>query len=124
MALAISSPREQSPPRTQPLRFERSIGSWWRGTPVQKSFLKFLDPRVSSRHNNCYRGINTWKGWQPTASDDGTRRLGRLTGHSRRYPTTGRQWLSSSASKASKQLHHPEIGTGRGTSTNSAEPIG
>src|SRR5260370_7483779 len=30
-----------------------------------------------------------------------------------------RQWLSSSASKALKQIHHPEIGTGRGTSTNS-----
>src|SRR6266403_2930361 len=119
MAPAISSPREQSPRRAQHSRFERSIGSWWRGIPVQKSFLRFLDARVSSRHNNCCHGINTEKGWQPTASNDGTRRLVRLTSHLGRYPTTGRQWPSSSASKALKQIHHAEIGTGRGTSTNS-----
>src|SRR5580700_4403193 len=121
MAPAISSPRERSPRRAPHLRFERSIGSSWRGIPIQKSFLRFLDARVSSRHNNLYHGINTWKGWQPTASNDGTRRLVRLTIHLGPYPTTGRQWLSSSASKALKQIHHPEIGTGRGTSTNSAE---
>src|ERR1700726_448628 len=119
MAPAISSPRERSPRRAQHLRFERSIGSSWRGIPIQKSFLRFWDARVSSRHNNCYRGINTWTGWQPTASNDGTRRFVRLTSHLGRYPTTGRQWLSSSASKALKQIHHPGIGTGRGTSTNS-----
>src|SRR3981081_2259424 len=119
MAPAISSPRERSPRRAQHLRFERSIGSSWRGIPIQKSFLRFLDARVSSRHNDLYHGINTWKGWQPTASNDGTRRFVRLTSHLGPYPTTGRQWLSSSASKALKQIHHPEIGTGRGTSTNS-----
>src|ERR1700730_12521638 len=119
MAPAISSPRERSPRRAQHLRFERSIGSSWRGIPIQKSFLRFSDARVSSRHNNLYHGINTWKGWQPTESNDGTRRFVRLTSHLGRYPTTGRQWLSSSASKALKQIHHPEIGTGRGTSTNS-----
>src|SRR5258707_10668837 len=119
MALAISSPREQWRGGAQRLGLERSMGSWWRDTPVQKSFLRFLDARVSSRHNNCCHGINTWKGWQPTASNDGTRRLVRLTSHLGRYPTTGRQWPSSSASKALKQIHHAEIGTGRGTSTNS-----
>src|SRR5437016_6263922 len=119
MAPAILSPREQSPRRAQHLRFERSIGSWWRGIPIQKSFLRFLDARVSSRHNNCYHGINTWKGSQPTASNNGTRRFVRLTSHLGPYPTTDRQWLSSSASKASKQIPHPEIGMGRGASTNS-----
>src|ERR1700730_779751 len=119
MAPAISSPRERSPRRAQHLRFERSIGSSWRGIPIQKSFLRFLDARVSSRHNNLCHGINTWKGWQPTASNDGTRRFVRLTSRLGPYPTMGRQWLSSSASKALKQIHHPEIGTGRGTSTNS-----
>src|ERR1700692_2877018 len=119
MAPAISSPRERSPRRGQHFRFERSIGSSWRGIPIQKSFLRFLDARVSSRHNNLYHGINTLKGWQPTASNDGTRRFVRLTSHLGPYTTTGRQWLSSSASKALKQIHHPEIGTGRGTSTNS-----
>src|ERR1700686_3792960 len=119
MAPAISSPRERSPRRAQHSRFERSIGSSWRGIPIQRSFLRFLDARVSSRHNNLYHGINTWKGWQPTASNDGTRRFVRLTSHLGPYPTTDRQWLSSSASKALKQIHHPEIGTGRGTSTDS-----
>src|ERR1700693_2661576 len=119
MPPAISSPRERSPRRAQHLRFERSIGASWRGIPIQKSFLRFLDARVGSRRNNCHHGINTWTGWQPTASNDGTRRFVRLTSHLGRYPTTGRQWLSSSASKALKQIHHPEIGTGRGTSTNS-----
>src|SRR4030081_1743369 len=119
MAPAISSPRERSPRRAQHLRFERSIGSSWRGIPIQKSFLKFLDARVSSRHNDLYHGINTWKGWQPPASNDGTRRFVRLTSHLAPYPTTGRQWLSSSASKTLKQIHHPEIGTGRGRLTNS-----
>src|SRR5258707_6260801 len=119
MAPAISSPRERSRRGAQHLRLERSIGSSWRGIPIKKSFLRFLDARVSSRHNNLYHGINTWKGWQPTASNDGTRRFVRLTSHLGPYPTTGRQWLSSSASKALKQIHHPEIGTGRGTSTNS-----
>src|SRR5216683_2796831 len=119
MAPAISYPRERSPRRAQHLRFERSIGSSWRGIPIQKSFLRFLAARVSSRHNNLFHGINIWKGWQPTASNDGTRRFVRLTSHLGRYPTTGRQWLFSSASKALKQIHHPEIGTGRGTSTNS-----
>src|SRR3979490_155922 len=119
MAPATSYPRERSPRRAQHVRFERSIGSWSRGIPIQKSFLRFLDARVSSRHNNLYHGINIWKGWQPTASNDGTRRLVRLTSHLGRDPMTGRQWLSSSASKALKQIHHPEIGTGHGISTNS-----
>src|SRR3984893_12781975 len=119
MAPAISSPRERSPRRTQHLRFERSIESSWRGIPIRKSFLRFLDARVSSRHNNCCHGINTGTGWQPTESNDGTKRFARLTSHLGRYPTTCRQWLFSSASKALKQIHHPEIGTGRGTSTNS-----
>src|SRR3982074_1783784 len=119
MAPAISSPRERSPRRAQQLSFERSLGSSWRGIPIQKAFLRFLDARVSSRHNNLNHEINTWKGWQPTASNDGTRRFVRLTSHLGPYPTTDRQWLSSSASKALKQIHHPEIGTGRGTSTNS-----
>src|SRR3982074_3695757 len=121
MAPAISSPRERSPRRAQQLSFERSLGSSWRGIPIQKAFLRFLDARVSSRHNDLYHGINTWKGWQPTASNDGTRRFVRLTSHLGPYPTTGRQWLSSSASKALKQIHHPEIGTGHGTSTNNCQ---
>jgi len=108
----ISYPRERSPRRAQHLRFERSIGSSWRGIPIRKSFLRFLAARVSSRHNNLFHGINIWKGWQPTASNDGTRRFVRLTSPLGAYPTTGRQWLSSSASKALKQIHHPEIGTG------------
>src|SRR6476469_8428340 len=111
MALAISSPREQSPRRAEHLRLERSIGSWWRDTPVQKSFLRFLDVRVSSRHNNFYHGINTWQGWRPTASNDGTKRFVRSTSHLGQYPTTGRQWLFSSAWKALWQIDHPEIGT-------------
>src|SRR5712672_917717 len=121
MAPAISYPRERSPRRAQHLRFERSIGSSWRGIPIQKSFLRFLAARVSSRHNNLFHGINIWKGWQPTASNDGTRRFVRLTSRLGPYPTTGRQWLSSSASKALKQIHHPEIGTGHGTSTNNCQ---
>src|ERR1700716_1517721 len=119
MAPAISSPRERSPRRAQHLRFERSIGSSWRGIPIQKSFLRFLDARVSSRHNDLYHGINTWKGWQPTASNDGTRRFVRLTSHLGPYPTTGRQWLSSCAPKSLKPTPHPDMRTGRGPSTNS-----
>src|SRR3979490_840655 len=119
MAPATSYPRERSPRRAQHLRFERSIGSSWRGIPIRKSFLRFLAARVSSRHNNLFHGITIWKGWQPNASNGGTGRFVRLTSRLGPYPTTGRQWLSSSASKALKQIHHPEIGTGRGTSTNS-----
>src|SRR5260370_9850087 len=105
--------RERSAGRAQHLRYERWIGSSWGGIPIQKSFLKFLDARVSSRHNNLYHGINTWKGWQPTASNDGTRRFVRLTSHLGPYPTTGRQCLSSTPSKALNQIHHPELGTRR-----------
>jgi adenylate cyclase len=88
-------------------------------TLTSKSFSRSLDPKANSRHNNCHHGINTWKGSRPTANGDGMTRFAHLTPRLRRCPATGRQWLCSDGSKASRQTPRPRTGTDRGTSRNS-----
>src|SRR5437667_7999031 len=119
MAPAISSPREQSPRRAQHLRFERSIGSWWRGIPIQKSFLRFLDargeltPQQLLSRDKYLEGLAAYREQQ---WDEALRALNESVGA---IPDEGPSMALLKRAESLKANPHPEIGTGRGTSTNS-----